>query len=81
MLALLGVGFQGRDRSSSRTEKRNERPEREIENIYVWRSISLAENKHGSTKGFEMSAFICARAVSGTASQKQLLTPKEQQVF
>ena len=43
---------------------------------------SQAENKLGSTKGFEMSAFICAGAVSGTASQKQLLTLKEQkQVF
>ena len=27
-----------------------------------------------STKGFEMSAFICAGAASGTASQNQLLT-------
>ena len=35
-----------------------------------------------STKGFEMSAFMCAGAASGTASQNQLLTLKEQkQVF
>ena len=49
---------------------------------YVMRGAVAAENNHGSTKGFEMSALICARAVSGTASQKQLLTLKEQkQVF
>ena len=35
------------------------------------------ERMCGSTKGFEMSAFICARAASVTASQKQLSTLKE----
>ena len=39
---------------------------------------SCPENQLGSTKVFEMSAFICARAGYGTASQKQLSIPKEQ---